>query len=372
LAISDSINGANSSISSLQENVLGLSTNASVFDTRLGSLEQNTSSISSQLATTLALTGALDEKVATTAAGIAELNRRIEELLARVNSSTTSAVSTATQSGTVTTSSLIATGSNSASYDAVVGSLGLTSPTTLISSQSATTPSVYSTSTAQLTGDVAVGDLSISDSLQSFGLSYLGNTTISGDITVSGQSFLNDVSVLSEIAIGGDSLTISSNSINVKEDTLFLQNGPLSGSIDLFNGKVTIEKDGTFKTTGNIKVEGDLNVEGAITITAIAGENIKAQDALYVSDDGIVKRADSTFTEKANVVGIAVKNASKGSKVTIVIGGKAKGFRGLKAGKRYYLKTNGGLTPDAPLDNLQAISVGTAFTDAELIVQLGN
>ncbi len=370
-AISDSISSNSNSISSLQENVLGLSTKASTFDTRLGSLEQHTSSISSQLETAFAITGALNDKVATTSAGIAELNRKIEELLARVNAST-SASSTASQSGTATSSSITSTGSNSASYDAVVANLGLTSPDSLISSQSAVIPSIYSTSTAQLTGDASVGTLSINDSLKSFGLSYLGNTTISGDITVSGQAFLNDASVLGEITVGGDSLTISSNAINVKEDTLFLQNTPLSGSINIFNGAVIIEKDGTFKTIGNVDVEGDLNIEGAITITATAGENISVRDALYISASGIVKRADATFADRSNVVGFAANSAARGKTVTVIIGGKAKGFKGLKAGKRYFLKANGGITLDAPLDILNAIPVGIAFTESELLVQLQN
>jgi len=368
LTIGDSINSSNFSISSLQANVLGLSTKASAFDTRLGSLEQHTSSISSQLAATLAITGALDEKVATTAAGISELNRRIEELLARVSSSNSASVFNASPSGNTNVSS----GSNSASYNEVVGNLGLMSPDSLISSQSATVPPIYSTSTAQLTGDASVDTLSINDSLESFGLSYLGNTTISGDITVSGQAFLSDASVLGEITVGGDSMVISSNAINVKEDRLFLQNGPLSGSIDLFNGKVTIERDGTFRTVGNVEVEGDLNVEGAITITATAGENISARDALYVFASGIVKRADATFADRATVVGIAASSAKRGATVKIIVGGKAKGFNGLKAGKRYFLKSSAGITSEAPLDILNAIPVGIAFSDKELIVQLGN
>jgi hypothetical protein len=149
-----------------------------------------------------------------------------------------------------------------------------------------------------------------------------------------------------------------------------LQNSEDANLLDIFNGAVTIDKTGTITTISDIKVKGDLNIEGAITITATAGEDLKAKDALFISDSGIVKKADSTFTDRSLVVGIAAKDAKKGEKVIIIIGGKAKGYTGLHAGSKYYLDTNGQITSDAPLDLSHAIPVGVAFSETELIVQV--
>ena len=132
---------------------------------------------------------------------------------------------------------------------------------------------------------------------------------------------------------------------------------------------VTIDRDGTISAKGNVKVKGDLQLEGAITITATAGEDIKAMDALYVSGKNEVKKADSTNADKAVVIGFAAKNTKKGTTVTVIIGGKAQGFESLKVGKRYYLKNNGGITDVAPLTQSSAIPVGVAFTESELLVQ---
>ena len=146
----------------------------------------------------------------------------------------------------------------------------------------------------------------------------------------------------------------------------------MSVGLDILNGAVTIDRDGTISAKGSIKIDGDLQVEGAITMTATAGENIKAKDVLYVSAPGVVSKADANFEEKSIVVGVAARDAAKGSKVVIVIGGKAKGFNTLQTGKKYYLKPNGGLTHTLPLDVENAIPVGVAFSQNELIVQLGN
>ena len=53
---------------------------------------------------------------------------------------------------------------------------------------------------------------------------------------------------------------------------LYLQNAPEAVGLDIFSGKITIDKNGNITTQGSVNVKGDINVEGAITITATAGE----------------------------------------------------------------------------------------------------
>ena len=216
--------------------------------------------------------------------------------------------------------------------------------------------------------DASTNTLSVNESFKSFGLSYLGNTTISGNVTIAGQTYLSDTDVVGSLTVD-NSIAITGNAISV-DGTLYLQNTALSSSLDLFNGAITIDKNGNIVTEGNIKVKGDIQIEGAITITATAGEDIDAHQALYVSSDKTVKVADSTINNKSVVIGIAANTTKKGGRVTIIVGGKAKGFERLKAGAKYYLGPQGTITNRIPANAVKVVTVGIGFSEDELLMQI--
>jgi hypothetical protein len=194
------------------------------------------------------------------------------------------------------------------------------------------------------------------------------DTLISTDSAVIADINYLSTSTIPEISRIG-AISFGDTSINV-DGTLRIQNGPLASSIELFGGAIVIEKNGDIKTLGNLAIGGNLNLEGALTTSATAGEDIKAKDVLYVSESGIVKKADSTTPDKLAVVGIAAADASVGQPVVVITGGKTNGFAGLEVGRRYYLGANAQLTTAAPPESLETLSLGIAFSETELIMQI--
>ena len=371
-ALSNGINTVKSGVDTLQNAFAVANSKADILASKLAELEASNATNSALISQVLAKNNLIDEKISSTSSELVSLSQRIDELVARLS---TQSANTLAQE-LVTTSSAYA--SASASYLAVTGG-NVSNPEALIT-QDIVSPSVTTISGSSLPEDLDLNSVSIKDSFKSLGSTFLGNTTVSGGITVAGQAYLSDTDIVGKLTVN-NTITISENAVNVLGTStsngpvtggiLYLQNAQEARGLDILNGKMTIDKNGNVSVTGDVTVGGDLNIEGAITITAIAGENIQAKDALYVSGEGIVKRADATFADKSVVIGLAGNTAKKGSKVTIIIGGKAKGFRNLEAGKKYYLQSNAGMTPTPPLDNSHAISVGIAFTKDELIVSLG-
>ena len=355
MAIGNELTTTKSGISALETAVLGITDRTNDIDTRVITLEEKQASTAAELARAIDEANSLENRISSTSAGISDISSRLDALLAQI------------ASGSTASSQSASTGTGSASYNEFVE--GLADADALISSGSAVSSNINVTSSAALGDEITAYGLTVKDTFKSLGLSYLGGTSISGDVTVAGTSYLSDTSIVGVVTI--DDIKLTESSINVEGGTLFIQDSPLAGDVDIFNGAVTIQQDGTISARGNIKVEGDLQVEGAITMTAIAGENIKAQEVLYVASDGIVKKADSSFADRKNVVGVAARDAKKGAKVTIVIGGKAQGFKGLDAGTKYYLDTSGQITPTPPLNLQNAILVGVAFSESELVMQLG-
>jgi len=346
MAIGNEISNVKTGLSAIETAVLGIGTKTDELSDKVLTLEEQQASTAAELARTSTV-------ASSTSATLADLNTRLDALLAQIASSSTTASTSAEDTG-------------SASYNALVEEL--TSVDALIATGSSTSVNFGVTSSAGLGDEIEAYNLTVDETFKSLGLSYLGSTSISGDVTVAGTSYLSDTSIVGIVTI--DNIRLTESSINVEGGTLYIQNSPLSGDVDIFSGAVTIQQDGTISAKGNIKVEGDLQIEGAITTTAIAGENLKAKDVLYVSDEGVVGKADSSIPEKSVVIGIAAKDAKKGSVVTIVIGGKARGFNTLETGKKYYLKAGGGLTPTPTLNN-EKVPVGVALSSSELIMQIG-
>ena len=92
-------------------------------------------------------------------------------------------------------------------------------------------------------------NLTISGDLKSLGNTYLGNTTIAGNFSVDGT-----------LSLTGDSL----NSIG----TLYLQDGPLADSLNIFNGLITMDK------TGNISAKSVTASQFQVNSNTSAGTGI--------------------------------------------------------------------------------------------------
>ena len=229
----------------------------------------------------------------------------------------------------------------------------MTDPTTLFASDSASVSKVNVTDTLS-TLNLNTIDATVSGQLNVLGNTTLGSTAVNGDFSVNGSFSVEP--------------TADGNSIN-SLTTLYLQNSPLAELVDIFNGAVTIAKDGTITAKGDLNVAGNVNLDGGETISAIAGEDINAGDALYISASGTVKKADSSDPDTLTVMGVAAKNALKDSKVAIIISGKAKGFKNLIAGKKYYLGSHGLISDTVPLNAVRPVVIGVAFSQAEIIIQ---
>jgi hypothetical protein len=377
LATSDSLTEIRSEIDTLKTDVLSVTAKADALDTRLTDLEIKEASNAAMLdntasaaATALSNTLSLSDQIASVTAS---LNQQIADLVAQMNASQSQVQSP-----------IAAT--ESATPESAPNSSALTNTDMLIATDSATFNNIAVVSTATISGDLTAYTATVQDTFKSFGQSFLADTTIAGTVMVTGNTMLEDTNVAGVLTVDervnvGGTLNITSNSISVlgtsvtstEEPTdgiLFLQNSPLANLIDLFSGKTTIDKDGNIKTKGNVEIEGDLMIKGGITTKATAGEAITAGDAVYVSDAEEVMKADATDPNKADVIGIAANDAALGEEVTVVIGGKAKGFTSLEIGKRYYLTDNAGITSVVPTDILSAVSVGVAFSETELLIQI--
>ncbi|MBN1168904.1 hypothetical protein JXA63_03350, partial [Candidatus Woesebacteria bacterium] len=193
--------------------------------------------------------------------------------------------------------------------------------------------------------------VAISDSLKVLGISSFGDTKIAGTLSIN------------------ENLTFTKDSIST-EGVLNLQSSPLASHINIFSGAIVLERDGTISTIGNLDVLGNLNIEGAITTTATAGENIKSGSALYISDSQEVKVASATESAKLQVIGLAAEDAEVGRRVTVITGGKVAGLTELETGKKYYLGVGGKITQEIPEDAIKLVSLGVAFSDTELVVQI--
>ncbi len=121
-------------------------------------------------------------------------------------------------------------------------------------------------------------DATISGTLKVFGNTTLANTTIAGDLSVDGT-----------LAVTGKGLSVIG--------TLYLQNGPLAKLVDLFNGSVTIDQNGTI--TANKYAASDKTL-GAATLKA--GDTSVTISTDAITDKSHVFIAPTTITEKTLTV----------------------------------------------------------------------
>lgn len=226
-----------------------------------------------------------------------------------------------------------------------INELNLTPPDLLIATTSANLLDLTVRSDATFSGQLSAYATTVSATFKSLGETFLGNTMVAGNFIVDGT------------------LSLTGDSINTLTD-LHIQNGPMAGNIDFFNGKIIMDN------LGNIYMGGNLELEGAVTIKARAGENLATGEAVYISADGTVSRADSTVRSKLQLIGITASDALRNTEVKIAINGKIKGFSNLVAGKKYYLGSYGQITPTPPINAMKNIQAGVAFSPTELLIQI--
>ena len=104
--------------------------------------------------------------------------------------------------------------------------LNLTPPDILLATQSAQLVNLSVTSDATISGLLTTYDLNIQNSLKSLGQTTLANTLIAGDLTIDGT-----------LSLTGSSLSTLG--------PLYIQNSPLAGPVDFFNGLITIDSKGS-------------------------------------------------------------------------------------------------------------------------------
>ncbi len=103
--------------------------------------------------------------------------------------------------------------------------MNLTPPDILLTTQSAQLVNLNVTSDATVSGQLTAYNLNVQEGFKSLGKTTLADTTIAGNFTVDGT------------------MSISGNAINALGN-LSIQNSPLAGPVDFFNGQVTIDKTG--------------------------------------------------------------------------------------------------------------------------------
>ena len=236
-----------------------------------------------------------------------------------------------------------------AELKALINQRELTSVEGLISTESATLADISQASDIDLSGQLSAYQGVITDTFKVFGDVFLGKTTISQSLSVDGT------------------LSLTGNSI-FAADTLYLQNNILASSLDIFNGKVKIDKNGNVEIAGDTKIAGSLDISGAITTEALAGEDLLLGQAVYISEAGTVKKASISDTNRALPIGVVSKSAFNTERVLVAINGKVGNFKSLQPGKPYFLGTDGQLVTVPTGANL--IQIGIAFSETQMLIQI--
>ena len=171
-------------------------------------------------------------------------------------------------------------------------SLDLTPPDILLATASASLANLDVTSEATFSGTLHAYDLSVSNIFKSLGETILGKTLIAGDLIVDGT------------------MTISGNSIS-SIGTLFLQNDPFDDSINMFNDKVIIDRN------GNLRAQTITIAEFKVIANKISGSSkIPKGEKEVIVDNSLIK-SDSRIlitptSETNSVLAVTKKLESKG------------------------------------------------------------
>jgi hypothetical protein len=162
------------------------------------------------------------------------------------------------------------------------------------------------------------------------GISALESSTFGGVLTVVNATG-NDVDILNNVGVASERiLTGTDDDITLAPDAALL-----------LKYDVTSDKYRVIGGTGS----------GSVVIKAIAGENLSAREAVYLSvgaadsrNAGEAYKLDSSNDNRIEYVGLVKSTVTAGQTAKIITGGVVKGFVGLSVGVPVYLDT---LTPGA-------------------------
>ena len=183
----------------------------------------------------------------------------------------------------------------SASAKVAQDNLDLVPPDILLATGSATLANLSVTSNAEIGERLISYEIDISKNLKVFGNTTLGNTLIAGDLTVDGT------------------LTISQNSLN-SLPTIFLQNLPLAENLDIFNGKVVIDKNGNITTLGEVAAASITTNKLTISniLIASASAQLEASSSAQLATIGTAK-----IPAGQTKITISSEQITEGSKIFI-------------------------------------------------------
>lgn len=103
----------------------------------------------------------------------------------------------------------------------------------------------------------------------------------------------------------------------------------------------------------------------------VAGENLSANNAVYISGASAVSIADAPTIAKSGVLGFAISAASSAAAVTVRKSGPLSGFSSLTPGARQYLGTAGAITATLPTaSGSTVVQVGYAKSATILDIQI--
>ncbi|MBI2020466.1 hypothetical protein HYS94_03505 [Candidatus Daviesbacteria bacterium] len=182
--------------------------------------------------------------------------------------------------------------------DQELASLDLTPPEILLASGSAQLDELYVGSDAAIEGTLIAYNTEIQNQFQVFGTTTLSDTLIAGNFTVDGTLSIENGS---EINVLG---------------TLFLQKSILADSLDIFDGKVIIDKDGAIRATSITADQFKINDGQSAGIGKIlAGQTEVIIENPYVSDTSVIVTTPNVPLTQT----IAVTDKVKGQFFTVKI-----------------------------------------------------
>ncbi len=237
----------------------------------------------------------LGGKIASLEERIADLENKInshpelvsgsQEILNQVQNDSTNSATLAV----ATSSAEIATDSTQLTEDEI--KLALTDPTILFATSSANTSKVgfdsFEVSEATVSGMLRAYKTEIQDSLKVFGQTTIGNTIVAGHLTVDGTLSIENGS---EINVAGVACHSSSGAGMTNGcGILYLQKSSLAQGLDIFDGKVTIDKEGNIKAKSvvvdQIKVNQD---KSAGTGKILAGQIDAIIENSFVDEKSVI------------------------------------------------------------------------------------
>jgi hypothetical protein len=253
------------------------------------------------------------ESISTGADGFLQVNasnvipymtKAIQELLAKFENHDTRikdledriASGSANQQVSTSAGQLSSTSADIADTLSISDTLNLTPPSILLSTISAQLVDLAVTSEATFSGKLTAYEATISDTFKSLGETFLGNTTVAGNFNIDGT------------------MNISGNSLSTLGD-FYIQNGPLAGIIDIFNGKIIIDGYGNITTSGQVTTQKVNISESAGQATLLAGQNWLTIMNTLVTENSLIFITPTTVTDK--VISVTQKNS--GSDFTVQI-----------------------------------------------------